>query len=138
MKACIDDITFEAAHYTPVNNVPQLHGHTFTLSVCVEGELNKSSMVLDFLKLRDILEGVIERYRYSLIVPRSDLESLCIKGPFKVKLAVIDYPHATAEAISMSILDELTTIFKSLNMGFKVTLKVNEGKYMYVEESRQT
>ncbi|MEM2444663.1 MAG: 6-carboxytetrahydropterin synthase, partial [Sulfolobales archaeon] len=133
MRACIDGLVFEAAHYTPINNVPQLHGHTFTLSVCVEGELDKEFMVIDFLRLREILEGVIERYKYSLIVPRKDLDSLNIKGPFKVKLAVIDYPQATAEALSTSILDELITIFKSLNMKFKITLKINEGQHNYVE-----
>jgi len=135
VKVCVDNVTFEASHYTPVNGVPQLHGHTFTVALCVEGSLNEYFMVIDFLKLREIVEGVVERYRYSLIVPRNDLGSLNIVGPFKVKLAVIDYPYATAEALAISMLEELTTIFKSLNMKFKITLKVMEGKHSSAEVS---
>lgn len=138
MRVCVDGITFEASHYTPVNNVPQLHGHTFTLTICVEGELDENLMVIDFLKLREIVEGVVERYRYSLIVPRNDLESIHINGPFKVKLAIIDYPHATAEALAMSILDELTAIFKSLKMKLKIILRVAEGVNNFAEASSQT
>lgn len=138
MRVCVDDVTFEASHYTPINNIPQLHGHTFTLRVCVEGELGEDLMVIDFLKLREIVEGVVERYRYSLIVPRNDLENIHISGPFKVKLAIIDYPHATAEALTMSILDELTTIFKSLKMKLKITLRVTEGRNNFAEAFSQT
>ncbi len=137
MRVCVDDVTFEASHYTPVNGTPQLHGHTFTLTLCAEGEPGKDFMVVDFMKLREIVEGVIERYRYSLIVPRNDLENLQIKGPFRVKLAVIDYPQATAEALAMSITDELITIFKSLNMKLGIMLRVMEGRHSYAEVSRQ-
>ncbi len=138
MRVCVDGITFEASHYTPVNNIPQLHGHTFTLTLCVEGELGEDLMVIDFLKLREIVEGVVERYRYSLIVPRNDLEDVHISGPFKVKLAIIDYPHATAEALTMSMLDELTTVFKSLKIKLKITLRVAEGSNSFAEASSQT
>lgn len=135
MRVCVDNVSFEAAHYTPVNNVPQLHGHTFTVSVCVDGELREDFMVIDFMKLKELVENVVERYRYSLIVPKKDLEGLDIKGPFKLKLVILEYPQATAEAIAMSILDELVTVFKSLGMEVGITLKVFEGRDNYVEVS---
>ncbi len=135
MRVCVGNVVFEAAHYTPVNNVSQLHGHTFTVSVCVEGGLREDFMVVDFLKLKELVENIVERYRYSLIVPKKDLEELDIKGPFKVKLVILEYPQATAEAIAMSILDELVTVFKSLNMEVGVVVKVFEGRDNYVETS---
>lgn len=135
MRVCVGNVGFEAAHYTPVNNVPQLHGHTFTVSVCVEGGLREDFMVIDFLKLKELVENIVERYRYSLIVPKKDLEGLDIKGPFKVKLVILEYPQATAEAIAMSILDELVTVFKSLNMEVGIVVKVFEGRDNYVETS---
>jgi len=92
VKVCAEDISFEATHYTPINNIPQLHGHTFTVSVCVEGKLREDFTVIDFLKLREIIGNIIERYRYSLIIPKKDLEVLDIRGPFKVKLVILEYP----------------------------------------------
>ncbi len=133
MRACIDEMSFEAAHYTPVNGVPQLHGHTFTVSVCVDGDLGSDYMVIDFTKLREVVEGVIDKYRYSLIIPKNDLDLINIQGPFRVKLALVEYPQATAEAISSSICDELVAVFKSVGKNFRISVKVVEGKNNYVE-----
>lgn len=135
MRVCVDGISFSAAHYTPVGGVPQLHGHTFTVSVCVEGELGEGLVVMDFLKLREIVAGLVSKFEYALIVPKKDVEALDIGGPFRVKLAVLEYDHATAEAISMSLCDELITVFKSLNKRFKVDVRVLEGKDSYAETS---
>lgn len=95
-------------------------------------------MVIDFIKLREVVEGVIDKYRYSLIIPKNDLDSINIQGPFRIKLAIIEYPQATAEAISSSVCDELVTIFKSMNEKFRISVKVMEGKNNYVECSCST
>ncbi|AEH24730.1 6-pyruvoyl trahydropterin synthase family protein [Pyrococcus yayanosii] len=50
---------FEAAHAVKIGDAwEEVHGHTFTLEVTVEGPLRRD-YVIDFLKLRKIVEGVV-------------------------------------------------------------------------------
>ena len=54
---------FDAAHYLPEykGKCEELHGHTYTLDIVVEGEKNEEGMVLDFNKLEEIVkENVLE------------------------------------------------------------------------------
>lgn len=55
---------FDAAHYLPdySGKCEQLHGHTYKLEVVVEDKLKEDGMVLDFNKLKKVVEeAVIER-----------------------------------------------------------------------------
>ena len=53
------DFTFDAAHNLINYNgrCEKLHGHTYALSVCIEGTINeKTGLVFDFLTLKEIVE----------------------------------------------------------------------------------
>ncbi|MBU7014864.1 MAG: 6-carboxytetrahydropterin synthase QueD [Theionarchaea archaeon] len=55
------EFTFDAAHSLPdyPGKCAHVHGHTYTLIVTVEGELDQSGMVIDFFKIREIVEDVL-------------------------------------------------------------------------------
>ena len=56
MKIC-RIFTFDAAHYLPnyEGKCKNLHGHTWTLEVEVSGDVKDDGMVIDFAKLKDLV-----------------------------------------------------------------------------------
>jgi 6-pyruvoyltetrahydropterin/6-carboxytetrahydropterin synthase len=57
MRLCREFI-FDAAHYIPhyKGKCEHLHGHTYRLEVVIEGGVNKDGMVIDFAKMKEIVE----------------------------------------------------------------------------------
>lgn len=63
MRLC-REFFFDAAHYIPdyKGKCEKLHGHTYRLEVVIEGGVKKDGMVIDFVKMKDIVEeAVIEK-----------------------------------------------------------------------------
>ena len=104
---CVKNIEFHAAHATPVNGTPLLHGHTFIVNVCVEGELTEKHWVIDFTTLSDIVKEVIDReYNFRLLLDRKDASRVKIIAPFDVRITYIDGPP-TAESLARNICQSL-------------------------------
>ena len=57
----IKEFDFDAAHYLPSYNgkCERLHGHTYKLVVKVEGTPDAEGMVIDFLKLKQIVKDEV-------------------------------------------------------------------------------
>lgn len=57
MRLCREFI-FDAAHYIPhyKGKCEHLHGHTYRLEVVIEGGVKKDGMVIDFAKMKEIVE----------------------------------------------------------------------------------
>ena len=54
----LKEFEFDAAHYLPEYNgkCERLHGHTYKLVVKVEGTPDKEGMVIDFIRLKNIVK----------------------------------------------------------------------------------
>ncbi len=131
-RDCVGVFHFNAAHYTPVGDSLLLHGHTFGVEVCVSGSLDVSRYwVVDFLKVKNLIKGLVEFLDYSLLIPTSDLGKVRFEGPFKTRLVSLDCSSITAECIAKYVCNEVT---KSLtNGGYEFMVKVFEGVDSYVE-----
>src|SRR4051812_20977412 len=64
--------TFDSAHYLP--NVPDghkckgMHGHTYILTVYVEGELEKNlDWVIDFAELKSVVDPVVNSIDHKVL-----------------------------------------------------------------------
>ena len=86
--------TFDAAHYLPnyVGKCKQLHGHTYTLEVTVEGDVDEfTGMVMDFANLKYIVNTkALERIDHNLlndVIPNPTAENILIWIMDKVKPA---------------------------------------------------
>ena len=57
----LKEFEFDAAHYLPEYNgkCEKLHGHTYKLVVKVEGTPDKEGMVIDFIRLKNIVKEEI-------------------------------------------------------------------------------
>jgi len=110
--------SFPAAHYTIPRLSPAgtLHGHNWKVkvTVCREG---KSGWVIDAVKLRNIVNDIIDPFRFSLIVPETDAKAwLSPQGlrdiieeniGVKVRVAVLPYPLVSAETMAHYVYSRL-------------------------------
>jgi 6-pyruvoyltetrahydropterin/6-carboxytetrahydropterin synthase len=60
MRLC-REFYFDAAHSIPhyKGKCEKLHGHTYKLEVVIEGEIKKDGMIIDFSKVKDVIEKEI-------------------------------------------------------------------------------
>lgn len=60
MRLC-REFYFDAAHYIPQykGKCEKLHGHTYKLEVVIEGAIKKDGMVVDFAKIKQIVETTV-------------------------------------------------------------------------------
>ncbi|HIE14221.1 TPA: 6-pyruvoyl tetrahydropterin synthase family protein [Candidatus Bathyarchaeota archaeon] len=131
MRVGVKGFTFDSAHYTRGSSQTclSLHGHTFTLDVEIEGEVDaKTGMVLDFTVLKKIVKKVLKKYDHKLIVPKKDLDKLVLSGPFLKNVKAIEFPEATTEYLALEIVKDLHEKLK-----MKVKVRLYEGVQNYVE-----
>ena len=126
----LDGFSFDSAHYTlSSEGNQQLHGHTYKVSVEVEGVIDeKSGFVIDFEILKKIITEVIKEWDHKLIVPIEDYNQIYVKGPFKLEVKTIPYKYPTVEYIGLEI---SKTIYEKLEKKFKITVKIYEGENSY-------
>jgi len=106
---CVRSRPINAAHYTPVDGAPRLHGHTFRISVCLAGTVDQDGMILDFSIVDKFLDTVSDELNYSLLAPISDrdaIESLVASAPFMIKAVYLPAP-ATAETLGTWVCERL-------------------------------
>ncbi|HIU64572.1 MAG TPA: 6-carboxytetrahydropterin synthase QueD [Candidatus Avacidaminococcus intestinavium] len=66
----IKEFEFDAAHYLPEyhGKCEKLHGHTYKLVVKVEGKPDHEGMIIDFIKLKELVkENVLIKLDHALI-----------------------------------------------------------------------
>lgn len=62
MKLGITD-HIDCAHFLPGHpKCGQLHGHTYKIEIIIEGEKGSDGMVVDFERLKEHLQSVLEEY----------------------------------------------------------------------------
>jgi len=70
----------DCAHLLPGHaKCGQLHGHTYTIEVVIEGE-SSGGMVLDFAELRGAIRGVLQRYdhrNWNDVLEFPSVENIC-------------------------------------------------------------
>ncbi|KYH39431.1 MAG: 6-pyruvoyl tetrahydropterin synthase [Candidatus Bathyarchaeota archaeon B26-1] len=133
MRVGVEGFTFNSAHYTKGSSERclNIHGHTFSLCVEVEGEVDaETGMVIDFDLLKKAVRDVIDEYDHKVIVPRRDADKIVLSGPFHKSVKTINYPEATTEYLALDIAKRL---YEKLDMKVRVKLFEGERNYVVVE-----
>ncbi|HDN83401.1 MAG TPA: 6-carboxytetrahydropterin synthase QueD [Candidatus Altiarchaeales archaeon] len=110
---------FDAAHQLKdyKGKCENLHGHTYKLEVVVSGDISSEGMVLDFSKLKDI-------------VNREIIEELDHKNLNEI------FEQPTAELIAMWIFDKLNKAIEEEKLNVRLAeVKLWEGKGKWVSIS---
>ncbi|BCU69534.1 6-pyruvoyl trahydropterin synthase family protein [Stygiolobus caldivivus] len=132
VRVGVEGIAFDSAHYTlSSEGNDQLHGHTYKLSVTVEGNGidPDTGFVVDFGILKKIVLEVIKEWDHKLIIPKRDVEKVSIKGPFKLETKTIEGNYPTVEYIGFEIAKE---IYDRLGGKYSIEIKIYEGEASYV------
>lgn len=80
----IKEFDFDAAHYLPAYNgkCEHLHGHTYKLVVKVKGTPDHEGMVIDFIKLKNIVKQevlqVLDHACINDIIPVPSAENISV------------------------------------------------------------
>jgi 6-pyruvoyltetrahydropterin/6-carboxytetrahydropterin synthase len=66
-----DGLAFAAAHFLTYGGgqCEALHGHNYRVAVTVRGELDEHGLVLDFLVLREAIEGLLSPLDHRTLLP---------------------------------------------------------------------
>lgn len=124
VKDCVSGFSFDAAHYSLVEGELLLHGHTFSVEVCVEGFLD-GPWVVDFLELRKLVEGIVKDLNYSFLVTTRDADNIRLEGPFKHRRRVFDCTMVTAECLGNYLCSELRKNYGERSL--RILISIREG-----------
>ncbi len=109
-----------------------LHGHSYRMTVELEGELNSEGMVLDYYDLKAIVKPVIEELDHAFMVNKTDTELLDILKQMESRLVMVDF-ESTSENICLYLLDKLKNAGLPQNIS-KVRVRIYETGTAYAEE----
>jgi 6-pyruvoyltetrahydropterin/6-carboxytetrahydropterin synthase len=82
----------DSAHCIPEHETcNEMHGHTYTVELTVEGEKGEGDMVMDFMELKKILGDVLKDYDHRVLndmmdVPTCENLTEDIRGKLEVKI----------------------------------------------------
>jgi 6-pyruvoyl-tetrahydropterin synthase len=128
-SVCAKSGPIDIAHYTPVNGVPRLHGHTFRIVLCVSGPIREGGMVVDFGILDRFLRKIEQELNFSLLAPYNDrelIESWARHAPFEIKAIYLPGP-ATAEILGLWICKKLRQELTDLSEKMRLYVIIDEG-----------
>lgn len=71
--------TFDSAHYLPdyKGKCANLHGHTYRLEVSVKDFIQPDGFVVDFSKLKEIVQIVLEKWDHKLLNEQMECKPTC-------------------------------------------------------------
>ncbi len=134
------EFRWEMGHRLPLHKglCNNFHGHSYKMVVEVEGEPEKSGMVIDFYDLGKIINPIIAKYDHAFLCWDGDkvVKNFLVKN--KMKYVIAKY-HSTVENICEDFLYQISAKlkvkrFKNIS---KVTVKIQETPNSYAEKEME-
>ncbi|MFH0820818.1 MAG: 6-carboxytetrahydropterin synthase QueD [Candidatus Peregrinibacteria bacterium] len=78
------EFTFDSAHFLTNyhGECENLHGHTYRMQVFVKGPLGKDGMVMDFARIKDVVQrkvlSKVDHKNLNDVLGQSSVENLCV------------------------------------------------------------
>jgi 6-pyruvoyltetrahydropterin/6-carboxytetrahydropterin synthase len=78
------EFTFDSAHFLKEykGKCERLHGHTYRLRVTIEGAIQKNGMVMDFHKIKTIVESRVledlDHHNLNEVIDQPSAENICV------------------------------------------------------------
>jgi 6-pyruvoyltetrahydropterin/6-carboxytetrahydropterin synthase len=131
---------FEGAHRLPWHDglCKNLHGHSYTMYVEIEGALDDKGLLMDFKDLKQCLLPLINAWDHATIVDKNDTELLEVLESKNWKHYVIPY-DTTAENMCIYTADYLLTHSRETLLKHRVhtvRVRVSETETCYAEAER--
>jgi len=142
------NIRFSAAHFIPGEwKCSRIHGHDYSLSARIMGDMGEDSYFMDFSVAKSRLKEIADRLDHRVLIPRLSTKMKIEEGGGSVNVningkrytfpseecVIIPVKDTTAECLSEYILSEFLSI---INERVKqVDLEVREGPGQYAKSS---
>ena len=122
VRVAKDNLVFCAGHFiTYAGTCESLHGHNYRAAVTLEGTLDESEFVFDFVILKRMMESICDRLDHRLLLPshnplldiRSDASGFTVRYQHKTyvfpreDVVQLPIPNTTAEHLAAWIGDQL-------------------------------
>jgi 6-pyruvoyltetrahydropterin/6-carboxytetrahydropterin synthase len=123
-----DNLVFCAGHFITYSGACEpLHGHNYRAAVTLEGPLDESEFVFNFVTLKRMMKAVCDRLDHRMLLPtdnphldiRSDAGGFTVKYQHKTyvfpreDVVQLPIPNTTAEHIAAWIGDQLAVDLKA-------------------------
>ena len=108
------EFTFEAAHKLPLvpenHKCSNLHGHSFKVQICVDGQINEMGWVMDFSELKLICSPHIKELDHSYLN-----EIVGLENPTSENIAIWLWGRLVKQLHNLSSI----TVMETCNSGCK-------------------
>jgi 6-pyruvoyltetrahydropterin/6-carboxytetrahydropterin synthase len=135
-------LKFSACHFLPGHQrCGRLHGHTYAVSVRLEGATNEMGYIADFYDIKKIMKDIVEELDHRVLVPmrHKKVRVQKEKGSIRVTvdskqymfpeedIALLDIPAVTAEQLAIYILDRAAPQLSKMGMLDELSVGLFEG-----------
>jgi 6-pyruvoyltetrahydropterin/6-carboxytetrahydropterin synthase len=129
------EFRWEMGHRLPEHfgKCKNIHGHSYRMIVELEGEVDKSGMVMDYYDLKKIVEPVVEKLDHTFMVYKEDKEIISFLEKMKSRMVVVGF-QSTVENICKYFLDEIKKSNFPQNVK-KISVRIYETLDDYAEAS---
>ena len=83
-----------------------LHGHSYIFEIFLEGELDKTGMVMDFSEVKDRIGEYMDNYDHSLMIWIEDKELVDLASKLSDRVIFTSY-NLTAESMAKQIYKDI-------------------------------
>lgn len=131
---------WEAAHRLPMHPgaCRNLHGHSYQITVVLEGPVSEDGMVVDFGHIKSIVSPLIEAWDHATLVSENDVDLLDIVTRLESKHFVVP-GDTTAENLCRIAADAIEEHGEELLVSravTKLTVRIHETETCYSEIER--
>lgn len=131
---------WEGAHRLPWHDglCKNLHGHSYTMFVEIEGETDEKGLLMDFKDLKGCLKGLVEAWDHGTVVDENDSELLEVVRAKGWKHFVLPY-DTTAENMCIYAAEYLIQHSRDLLKAHRVhtvRVRISETETCYAEAVR--
>lgn len=116
-------------HFGKCKNI---HGHSYKMTVELEGDVLDNGMVMDYYDLKKIVNPIVEELDHAFLVYYGDKEIIDFLDKMKSKKVVVNF-QSTVENICRYFLNKIKEIPLPSNV-HSVKVKINETADNYAEE----
>jgi 6-pyruvoyltetrahydropterin/6-carboxytetrahydropterin synthase len=129
------EFRWEMGHRLPEHfgKCKNIHGHSYRMIVELEGEVDKSGMVMDYYDIKKIVDPVVEKLDHAFMVYKEDKEIISFLEKMKSKIVVVGF-QSTVENISQYFLNEIKKTNFPQNVK-KISVRIYETLDDYAEEN---
>ena len=132
---------WEGAHRLPWHDglCKNLHGHSYTMFVEVEGEPDDNGLLMDFKDLKSCLKDLVDSWDHATVVDQNDDELLDVLRSKDWKHFVLPY-DSTAENMCVYAAEHLIRTSSAILRERRihtVTVRISETETCYAETVRR-